>query len=64
MSRLALAGLAAACGLAAGFAVGLAYDSGGWATLTFALVLALAVLIDRIGHLARPPPRSPGGGAA
>ncbi|MBU1174338.1 MAG: hypothetical protein KKH72_02965 [Alphaproteobacteria bacterium] len=44
MSRAALAHLAAAFGLGAGFAAGLAFAEVGWATLAFAAAIALAAV--------------------
>ena len=54
MSRAALAHLAAAFGLGAGFAVGLAFAEVGWATLAFAAAIVLAVLTTVLSvYLAR-----------
>ena len=51
MSRAALAHLAAAFGLGAGFAAGLAFAEVGWATLAFAAALVLAVITTGVSIL-------------
>ena len=51
MSRAALAHLAAAFGLGAGFAVGLAFAEVGWATLAFGAAIILAVLTTGLSVL-------------